>query len=817
MAVDLLINGTEADLDGVISMPFTQQFDDLSNPVAIKTAVSKTVTLPATPTNNQIFGNIWRIDHINGGLFDASKRVSFVLAIDGALVTTGYIKLNTIKYVRGVPRSYEIHLFGGLGDFFYELEAKGLKNVVFDGNNLQHTINTDAIVTPPDNLKYFLSYQGKYKSFDSGTEYTGNTENPFTELLQEEDEHERQEFRSYYQRPAVKMSAMLENIFNQSEYQINVSDAFKATPYWKDTYLALTTPESENATLDYVATFKGREQINNEIPFGDDYKAQIRIVTTGANTNAMEFKAGDNDMFDLVNGLIHAGRTPEAKGVDINIYFQAGFVGELKAEARYRFLWPAGSRKIEFAVRLVNVETGEVIGSLPYTWTNGDLGYDTYGIKGWPRTIRQVMRDGDTQGKNVFQISGSMFIPAGVNDVRVECFTYTPENLHSSPSRTEPVLNARGKAWADSRVALYYAINEAASSITVRSATSIRSESVVNYTTYIPEGYTQLDLVKNYAKAFGLLWEKNPFEKIINVRTRNEYFEGYTIEDWTEKVDISKDITVTPLTFDYRYGILAWGEASTERAKQYKSTYNNEYGAMKLDTGYEFDASEETLLEDTTITNGLISMEYDYFFNGRNPAYPNRDDKEIPAIFEQKGTSRERCDDVLQLFFWAGWRDCKPYRLTDDVPDMAANGNYCWIKDGINPPDANIKNMTQYPAMARKIYDRGQYWSLDFGKPSLTYYPTTDETYPTTATIYERFWSNFMRERLNSDTRIMTCYVNLTPAEYASWKFNKFVIIKNTLWHVNKIQDFDMMKRQSTKCELVRVNDITAYINGQNY
>lgn len=90
MAIDFRINGRAVDTDGVLSMPLTRQFDDMTNPVAIKNSVSKTITIPATPNNNTIFGNIWRLDQITGGLFDASKRVPFVLANDGALVTTGY-------------------------------------------------------------------------------------------------------------------------------------------------------------------------------------------------------------------------------------------------------------------------------------------------------------------------------------------------------------------------------------------------------------------------------------------------------------------------------------------------------------------------------------------------------------------------------------------------------------------------------------------------------------------------------------------------------------------------------------------------------
>lgn len=823
MAVDFRINGRTVDTDGVLSMPLTKQFDDMTNPVAIKNSVSKTITIPATTNNNNVFGNIWRIDHITGTLFDASKRVPFVLANDGALVATGYVKLTNIKKTNGEPRAYEIHLYGGLGDFFYELESKDLQDVRFRDDNMRHQINREAVKNPPEGMKYFMAYQGKYDGFESSKWYNPQS-GEIEELTQECDEHQvvpnkRQEFRSYYQRPAVKVSELISNIFAGSQYSVHTDSAFFKTPYWSDTYLGLTPPPKEDATIDNTASIDPREGGTGGINFREGFTVQMSTNALYQSASALKFKGANTDWYDPETGIIHAGITPEAKKVSIQIDYQIGVTGYFRARRKYRFFW-RGDTPLSVGVRLVDVATGGEVARKTRTYANTELGvnFNKSGAWGGAGNYSRALQDGDTWGANSWVWNESLVIPPNTGDVRAEFIVYIPVD-QQNPNWNNARMDSAGRGHYPADVTVFVALNPARSFLTIKTTTTTRSHSWVDYTTYMPTGTTQLAFVKNYFKAFGMLWEKDPLTKDIRMFTRNEFFADYKIIDWTDRIDHGKEINITPITFDYRYALLRWAEAENERAKNYRSKYRNEYGGKKLDTGYEFDGDDKALLEDDIIQNAVISQEYDYLFTDRpQTPYPNRDDKILPAIFEQKGVSRERCDDTMQLFFWNGWQPCRTeYFITDDRQEMAEKG-FCWNGETTLPPQ------TAYPSMTRLITTNGQIWSLDFAKPSLSYYPVTEEEYPTdeddhpaNVTIYSRFWRDFMRERLNKDTRVMTCYAWITPAEFATWKFNTFVKIENTLWHVNKIMDFDPSKRQATKCELIRVNDIKSYINGQTY
>jgi hypothetical protein len=125
--IELYIDGKKADLTTEISVPMNYELEKLSNPTIIKNNFSKTIQLHNTPNNANIFSYYYKMDKIVAGSgFDANKRIPFELFRDGDLIESGYLQLNNIKYKNNCY-TYEITLYGGLGDFFYNLsyDAEG--------------------------------------------------------------------------------------------------------------------------------------------------------------------------------------------------------------------------------------------------------------------------------------------------------------------------------------------------------------------------------------------------------------------------------------------------------------------------------------------------------------------------------------------------------------------------------------------------------------------------------------------------------------------------------------------------------------------
>ena len=126
---NLYINGTPADLpEAGVTILFQKQRTNYSNPTIVKNAFTKTVTLPGTKTNNQIFNDLWKLDRLQwSGGFNPSKRTPFILMKDGGLVEKGYLKLDNVVKAGGFY-SYECTLYGELGNVLYGLSYKNVND-----------------------------------------------------------------------------------------------------------------------------------------------------------------------------------------------------------------------------------------------------------------------------------------------------------------------------------------------------------------------------------------------------------------------------------------------------------------------------------------------------------------------------------------------------------------------------------------------------------------------------------------------------------------------------------------------------------------
>ena len=106
----LYIDDREAFFDTEFDANMTFKFLDTYNPSAVKTSYSTTISLPDCKANAEIFSSF-------------KLKYSFDLfSDDGRIIEKGYCILDNVK-TEGVTKTYNITLYGGLGDFFYNLKG----------------------------------------------------------------------------------------------------------------------------------------------------------------------------------------------------------------------------------------------------------------------------------------------------------------------------------------------------------------------------------------------------------------------------------------------------------------------------------------------------------------------------------------------------------------------------------------------------------------------------------------------------------------------------------------------------------------------
>lgn len=210
MSARLFVEGIEADTLGDIDVEFTFSVADVSDIERRNTSYSKTLTLPNTAKNQNLFGNIFDIsvnndfyeEDANIGInFNPAKQAQAQIFLDNVKIFDGVLRMMKINSKEG-DITYEVNMFGRLRDILHELGDKTLADLNFDDydhvynrTNIEGSWNRIEWVDGASNYVYPLVDYGY--SVDSITYPIKNF------------------------KPAVFVSEILKRIFAEANFQVN--------------------------------------------------------------------------------------------------------------------------------------------------------------------------------------------------------------------------------------------------------------------------------------------------------------------------------------------------------------------------------------------------------------------------------------------------------------------------------------------------------------------------------------------------------------------------------------------------------------------
>lgn len=327
--------------------------------------------------------------------------------------------------------------------------------------------------------------------------------------------------------------------------------------------------------------------------------------------------------------------------------------------------------------------------------------------------------------------------------------------------------------------------------------------------------YSLYDVIMNYCKKFHILIVQNEFDKTLTFIQSADYFQNYSIEDWSDKVDYYKPITVNPVIPDKKYILFNYSGNECELNKQYKSLYGVNFGEMKVDNGYEFN-NETSKIFNQEFPSSMIYTPYVLSYLDLLEAKPKIEYKLYNETFIADYSSENKHISVFGQFYFDNrfkWETSvvsklPPVYVTDDV----------WM-DKLNKKCYTNKTRTgilQTYAHFLTTTNDGHHTVAHYGY--LSNIGDTFKVFDTVFTgveqksIYNIIWDDYIVERYMSNNKIIECYIKLSPIDYQRFKFNKFIKIKNQLYLVNKIIDYSLDSKL-TKCELISISNIDAYTN----
>lgn len=350
--------------------------------------------------------------------------------------------------------------------------------------------------------------------------------------------------------------------------------------------------------------------------------------------------------------------------------------------------------------------------------------------------------------------------------------------------------------------------------------TGITSGSYVNFKDMVDSDVTQGDFLINFSKLFGLVYDTDSiaYDNTIRLKTRNSYHKDYKIIDWTDKIDYSKSFKQTPLTFKTKYLSLAYNPMESYYEKKYLKTYDDAYGIQKIDTGFDFN-DNTTQLINNQLFKQTVMVKGEALLNG-GP---------VPAYFDKENNERSPIDAQYSLLFWNQDSSLNNYspniQIIDDVLEMhdasiGGDEEPCWVDTSRVTDFRSVKLHAPSTLRSHEIQQSDdkkitQVFSWDLGYPQSNYAKWSTSTYPSSATIYSNYWKSYIADLYDVNTRILKCYVYLSPTDITKFSFKNFVKIGDTLWHPNQIIDYNPLSKNPVQVELIKVNDISAYTDSQ--
>lgn len=116
----------------------------------------------------------------------------------------------------------------------------------------------------------------------------------------------------------------------------------------------------------------------------------------------------------------------------------------------------------------------------------------------------------------------------------------------------------------------------------------------------------------SYCKTYGIYLDVDYYTKKLVLKRLPHFFDSGKINEL--KIDLSKEIKITPLSFDKASYTFDYDEGEGEFLDKYKDIYGIQYGSKKVNTGYRFDASTAPYIDNNIFRTAIDSLDQSIYY-----------------------------------------------------------------------------------------------------------------------------------------------------------------------------------------------------------
>lgn len=687
--IDLYIGGVRADLDDqdLILMTWTQE--DATDPTAVIAPYSQQVTLPGTPTNNRIFGGMWRPDRLTaaggtwtGADFDPLRKTPFAIYADtGEIIESGYVRLDSVPR-NGRAVQYKVTLFGSIGGFFRALSVNA------DGSAMTLADLDYTSAGGPDELNFEITASAvrsawqdlsqdeveRWQIINFAPAYEGAPDGDFDPSLAVVDPSvvpgcpapvdgydtkdglalvkldgpvtgwEAKDMRSYLQRPVINVGKVIDAIVRKAE------DAGYTFDFSAMADLGMLNPRNMWLTLPQLSSLAP-----NSLP-------DARLVKSASMT------AGS----PVATWAVNPGQSIQS-GTLVTVSVGSSFVAYVSSTTptpMKRLSWQVGAESFEatsmYFVRFVGLAGGQQVAASKIICMGNSFGL--YGLT--PRQAYVLLSGVDVFGDDQF-VTGEWGGVSVIDATSVRMTAYASATLQGydidtvqlqviiagvltrwvrprgdedgsmesgymrSAASIRPVLITGIGAYGPTTMTAN-AVLSIAGSVTdtvsfSTTAKTIRSGALITKRMLLATTGTPASYLLSLAKTLGLYFAVDPATNSVTLLTRGGFYNGPT-EDLTRRIDPTT-VELLPLAVDSKYYRMA-ADVKGAFADEYAKTYGAPYGSQRINTGYEFNDTVKDLIAGNVLRSAVTALEKSRYFieaQDTNGDY-------IPPQFTDSGT-----------------------------------------------------------------------------------------------------------------------------------------------------------------------------------
>jgi hypothetical protein len=287
----------------------------------------------------------------------------------------------------------------------------------------------------------------------------------------------------------------------------------------------------------------------------------------------------------------------------------------------------------------------------------------------------------------------------------------------------------------------------------------------------IPRNVLQRDFLSSVLRLFNLyVTEDNLQSKYLVITPFPDFYNASGIVDWTYKLDYSKPQKITPMSeLNNRFYDFTYKGDSDYYNDLYQKRYGQNYGDYLFDSEFFFspDKGEIPLIFAGTPMVGYSGV-----------------DKIVSTYYKQDGGGVETQQaSVIRILQTKKITGVASWIIYNGVTPLATLTNYGYAGH-YDDPDAPAND-------------------LNFGVPKEIFF--TLVTGAINVTQFNVYWSSYMAEITDKDSKLLTAHFKLTNSDIYNLDFGTFIYVDGSYFRLNKIIDWNSNEPDVCVVELLKV------------